>query len=230
MSGFTDHNYLLRDVYFVLLPSENRPARALFQSELARHAGIRVLNANTDSQNLLQSCVVMSDEDRAVLEMIYQHGDEVQAEIVFLVKELEKGCTKSERKQLEKAKHYRFRFEVRHYERISEPQTTFPKPDHSSKLERPVGRTNRSSSAESLGQQPPPVSWSFDPGSYDNCRMGFVDLRATGLNASDISDDDLAEESGILEQMDPTTLVLVLHTLRRLTHGIIIDPAAGIIM
>lgn len=243
MSLYDDDRYDWRETYFVLFDPERRPRTKDVHRTLIRRAGtFRVLDEQTESDGTLRSLTIASYEDHSALEIRYAEGDAVQAENAAMIETLREGSSPEEWILLKKAAQCRARFEVMHFEQTAgtaafnivkmpdisfaprkpsdiskryRNQDAFPKQQHCDKLGDSLTSSNN-------GRTP---RFHFDPDSYENCRSD-----GAALNDSDDSIFDPNEDSGIIERIDPNTLVLVLEVLCRASGGIAIDPASGMVI
>ncbi len=243
MSLFDDERYTWRETYFVLFDPERRPRLSSVQRELQHRVGSRrILDAKADEEGRFLSMTLASYEDHAALEIIYREGDDVLAETAALAATLEKGCLEPERQRLEGAKLCRARFVVLLFEKtagtgafkiVKVPELRFaPLPHVESDAKTPPKPQGQggfpkgqvSGKLVDKSNRPSRPKYHFDPDSYENCKTGGVELN------NDFEFRDPAEDSSILERVDPNTLVLVLEILSRATHGIAIDPAGGVLI
>ncbi len=122
MSTFEDHNYRWRETYFVLFPAKKRPKlQTVAKTIQAINPRYELCNLNADSQGLIESLTIISEEDYAALDVCYTSGDEVREQATALVEDLKKYCSDTgaeipERKILA----FDGRFDVLHFERIGE--------------------------------------------------------------------------------------------------------------
>ncbi|MDR0706135.1 MAG: hypothetical protein LBF88_14270 [Planctomycetaceae bacterium] len=225
MSLFNDDRYTWRETYFVLFDPEKRPRLSDVRRELRHVAGtLTILKDKAEHNGNLTSMTIASYEDHSALEIVYREGNNVPNEIGLLAEMLEKGCTAKEKEQLQKAKQYRAKFEILHFEQtagtaefkiVKMPDLQFA-PREKSKTTHPFSNGNYSDKLLSTQTK----RFHFDPDSYKNCLAGGIE-----------SDENVnSEDSAEFERIDPNTLVFVLEILCRLCHGIAIDPASGVII
>jgi hypothetical protein len=225
MSLFNDERYTWRETYFVLFDPAKRPRLSDVRRELRHVAGtLTILNDKAELNGNLTSMTVASYEDHAALEIVYHEGNSVPNEIGLLAEILEKGCTAKEKEQLQKAKKYRAKFEILHFEQtagtaefkiVKIPDLRFA-PREKNKTTLPFSNGNYFDKLLSTQKK----RFHFDPNSYENCI-------ANGVEPDENTN---SEDSAEFERIDPNTLVFVLEILCRLCHGIAIDPASGVII
>ncbi|MDR2755882.1 MAG: hypothetical protein LBC20_09265 [Planctomycetaceae bacterium] len=225
MSLFSDERYTWRETYFVLFDPAMRPRLSDVRRELRHVAGtLTILDNKAEPNGNLVSMTVASYEDHAALEIAYHEGNNVHSEIGLLTELLEKGSTPKEKEQLHHAKKYCAKFEILHFEQtagtaefkiVKMPVLQFA-PREKNRTVPPFSNRNYSDKLF-LNQK---KRFHFDPDSYENCTANGVELDE---NAS-------SEDSAEFERIDPNTLVFVLEILCRLTKGIAIDPASGVII
>jgi hypothetical protein len=225
MSLFSDERYTWRETYFVLFDPVMRPCLSDVRRELRHVAGTLTILGNTAEPNgNLVSMTVASYEDHSALEIMYHEGNNVHSEIGLLAELLEKGSTPKEKEQLLHAKNYRAKFEVLHFEQtagtsefkiVKMPVLQFA-PREKNKI--PSHFSDRNYSDKLLPNQK--KRFHFDPDSYENCTANNVEP----------NENTNSEDSAEFERIDPNTLVFVLEILCRLTKGIAIDPASGVII
>ena len=219
MTFFDDKRYDWRETYFVYFESSHHPKLLVIQQALKTHAPfLEILDSKVDESDNLVAMTVASYEDHAALEIIYREGNDILAEAKHTFHTLKKEASAKELLQLEKIARYRARFDVHHFEQtaatgvfnvVKVPEIKFPKPS-----EIPAKPTDVFSKVLAMIKG----KFYFDPHSYDQCRHGQV-----------------GEESGIVAGMDserinPDTLITVLGILCRISRGVALDPASGIVL
>lgn len=122
MSLFADGHYQWRETYFVLFDHQHRPKAAdvkrLF-AELGPRVEIQELSAN--SAGLLESMTVLSHADAAGMDITYDEGDEVKDQIAELRQDWKsKRPDTKEKPHLARALHANARFEIYHFEEVSD--------------------------------------------------------------------------------------------------------------
>ncbi len=122
MSLFADSRYQWRETYFVLFDHTHRPkasdVKRLF-AELGPRIEIQEIAAN--SAGLLESMTVLSHADAAGMDITYVEGDEVKEQIIELRQEWKsKRPDMKEKPHLARALHADARFDVFHFEEVSD--------------------------------------------------------------------------------------------------------------
>jgi hypothetical protein len=161
MSTFEDQNYRWRETYFVLFNVKKRPKlQTVAKAVQDMNGRYELKNQTADEHGRIESLTVISPEDYAALDICYTSGDEVQEQAAALVADLKKSsgdtCVVIPE---DKILSFNGRFDVLHFERISET---------------------------------------------------------------------LEEEDD--EMLDPSTLLIVLETLAKITDGVAVDPQSGTIL
>jgi hypothetical protein len=235
MSLFSDERYTWRETYFVLFDPVMRPRLSDVRRELRHVAGtLTILDNKAEPNGTLASMTVASYEDHAALEIAYHEGNNVHSEISLLTELLEKGCTPKEKERLLNAKKYRAKFEILHFEQtagtsefdiVKMPVLQFAPREKNKTALPPLSIRNYSDkllpNQTSNQQMPNPKKrFHFDPDSYENCIVNGVET----------DENESSEDSAEFERIDPNMLVFVLEILCRLTKGIAIDPASGVII
>ncbi|MDX1944125.1 MAG: hypothetical protein SFU86_01860 [Pirellulaceae bacterium] len=121
MSLFEDSRYQWRETYFVLFEAQHRPpAEAVKRSltELGPRLEVSHLAATPDG--LLESLTVLSHADAAGMDITYVTGDEVAEQLAELKAEWKsRKLDATERARLEKLLHATARFDIYHFEEVS---------------------------------------------------------------------------------------------------------------
>lgn len=114
-----DERFEWRETYFILFPSAKRPTLAQVE-KMVRKLGshFEFSGEELDDDGMLETLHIRSPEDHSALEIDYLIGDEVRMQIEDLSKEM-RGET-AERGKLERLKKCDARFEVMHFEEVSE--------------------------------------------------------------------------------------------------------------
>jgi hypothetical protein len=122
MSLFADSRYQWRETYFVLFDHKQRPKVADVKrvlAELAPRIEIREIAENESGQ--LETMTVLSHADAAGMDVTYDEGEEVKEQVLQLRQEWKgKKPSDKEKPHLARALHADARFEVYHFEEISE--------------------------------------------------------------------------------------------------------------
>jgi hypothetical protein len=121
MSTFEDDRYRWRETYFVLFPAEKRPALKVVEKKLSSLSKRYLLsNRSADSEGRLESLTVVSPDDFAALDICYTSGQEVIEQADELIQELNPTLEPAQRMVLKRIKQYDGRFDVLHFEQITE--------------------------------------------------------------------------------------------------------------
>jgi hypothetical protein len=121
MSTFEDDRYRWRETYFVLFESARRPMLKAVESRLAAINKRYVLtNPGADAQGRFESLTVVSPDDFAALDICFTSGEEVLEQGNDLVQELAPNTEPGQRSVLKQIKHCDARFDVLHFEQVSE--------------------------------------------------------------------------------------------------------------
>jgi hypothetical protein len=122
MSLFADSRYQWRETYFVLFDHQHRPKAADMKrllAELGPRMEIHELAAS--DAGLLESMTVLSHVDAAGMDITYVEGDEVKEQILQLRQEWKsKRPDTKEQPHLSRALHADARFDVFHFEEITD--------------------------------------------------------------------------------------------------------------
>jgi hypothetical protein len=123
MSMFENRQYQWRETYFVLFDPAKRPKLEALKKRLAATGSHFTLsNCVTDKKGLIESLTVLAPDDFAALDISYLAGDEVREEARLLAKELSgNDCQREDRTKIEQLKRCEGRFDVLHFERVSDP-------------------------------------------------------------------------------------------------------------
>lgn len=119
MSLFENELYRWRETYFVLLPSENRPAGE------AVVAALREVNENYEVANLrktdagqFESLTITSPDDYAGMDITYVTGEEVQEHTLELVEEMLPLMAGDDKDRLRGLMQFDARLDVYHFEQL----------------------------------------------------------------------------------------------------------------
>jgi hypothetical protein len=226
MSLFSDERYTWRETYFVLFDPARRPQLSAVRRELRHVAGaLSILESKSEPNGNLLEMMVASYEDHAALEIVYHEGKTVQTEIARLTELLEKGSTAKEKKQLLNAQKFQAKFEILHFEQtagtaefkiVKMPVLRFAPRENEKKKTDTFSKSNNFDQLFGIQKK----RFYFDSDSYENCV-------ADGVEPDEKTN---SEDSAEFERIDPNMLVFVLEILCRLTNGIAIDPASGIVI
>lgn len=122
MSLFADSRYQYRETYFVLFDHQHRP-KASDVKRLLVELGPRmeIQEMSTRDDGSLESMTVLSHADAAGVDIAYNEGDDVKEQIEELRKEWKsKRPDTKEKPHLSRALHADARFEVYHFEEITD--------------------------------------------------------------------------------------------------------------
>jgi hypothetical protein len=230
MSLYNDDRYTWRETYFVLFDDHRRrPMLDELRRELHR-GSLKILDGTTNAEGRLRSLIVASYEDHSALEIVFRQGPEVIAETNALVQTLEQGSTPKEKERLRSVTQWPCKFDVLHFEQTAGTAEFKVVKLPVLKFQQPSSETDRRDSFSTKRQTDrlnEKAKFQFDPNSYENCLAGGSgEEYAREIDRLEAE----REESGIYERVDPDTLILVLETLCRLTNGVAIDPASGVII
>ena len=243
MSLYDDERYTWRETYFVLIDDlRRRPRLDELRRELQpQFQTLKILDGSANPERRLRTLTVASYEDHSALEIVFRQGTGITAEIDALIRTIERSCSLKERHRLRSAKKWVAKLDVLHFEQtagtaafgvVKLPVLKFQSP-RSDAEQREYFSAKRGTdrlddrAAQRTGPFARRPQFRFDPDSYGNCLAGGSgDEYARELDQLEIT----PEDSGMFERVDPDTLLFVLQTLCRLTGGIAIDPASGVII
>ena len=124
MSLFENSLYRWRETYFVLFPHDKRPSAEAIRQGLQKLSGkhqIAEARENEDAQ--LEFLTVISPEDFSAMDLSYLEGEEVLQQIVEIREELDLDAfTSQEKSKYKLLDHCDARFEVYHFEQISDSE------------------------------------------------------------------------------------------------------------
>jgi len=227
MTLFEDNRYDWRETYFIYFEDSYRPKLPEIRRALKTYAPLfYILDSKADLHDNLVEITIASYENHAALEIIYREGKDVLTEIQHLVRTLKRDATAEELVKLKKIIQYKTRFDVHHFEQTAGTGmfniTKLPELKFARQSTMPVDHSDVFSKA--LGQDAPGKGqFYFDPNSYDQCRS---DLSGEELDISD----SIAIDSGEFERINPEMLVTVLEIFCRISRGVALDPASGIVL
>jgi hypothetical protein len=122
MSLFADSRYQWRETYFVLFDHQHRPKAADVKrvlAELGPRIEVHALTAGP--HGYLESMTVLSHADAAGMDVTYVEGEEVKEQIVQLRQQWKsKQAGIREKPHLARALHADARFDIYHFEEISD--------------------------------------------------------------------------------------------------------------
>jgi hypothetical protein len=122
MSLFADSRYQWRETYFVLFERANRPKVAAVKAALAELGPrIELLEIHGDSHGHLEALTVLSHADAAGMDVSHVSGPEVKEQLTELKQEWkDRKLQPHEKLQLERMLKADSRFDVFHFEEVSE--------------------------------------------------------------------------------------------------------------
>jgi len=211
MSLFSDNRYCWRETYFILCHPARRPKLAEVEKGLAKlFPTLRMRDSQSDADGHLELLSVISLEDNAGLDVVYQAGESVRLETASLLEEFQhQTSTTQSLEQIERARAFEARLELLHFERIELPPES-PQTEVSDAAPVPVKTTN-------------PFGWrkhfAFDPNSQNPVLPEYSYKPIVG------EDDDDPDETS--ERLAPNTLILAIELLVAQTSGMALDPSSG---
>jgi hypothetical protein len=122
MSLFADSRYQWRETYFVLFDHRHRPKASDVKRALADLGSrIEVCELAANEAGYLESMTVLSHADAAGMDVTYVEGEDVKEQIAQLRQEWKsKRPDAKEKQHLSRALHADARFEVYHFEEVSD--------------------------------------------------------------------------------------------------------------
>ena len=122
MSMFEDDQYRWRETYFVLFKAAKRPHWKDVQkvlSELNERYLLR--NPTATEEGSFESLTLISPDDFAALDICYTEGEEVEEQVVELVKDLQAlACEPDEAAAVRQVAESDGRLDVLHFEQVTE--------------------------------------------------------------------------------------------------------------
>jgi len=227
MTLFEDNRYDWRETYFVYFGSAHRPKLPEIRRALKTYAPFfSILDSKAEPNGNLVAMTIASYENHAALEITYQEGEDVLTEIKQLVRSLKKDATAEELLKLQQAAQYKARFDVHHFEQTAETGmfniTKLPELKFARQSTRPIDYDDAVSRA--LKQDSADKGkFYFDSNSYNQCHIGLADKEFDISDASAIDSEEF-------ERINPEMLVTVLEILCRISRGVALDPASGIVL
>ena len=228
MTLFEDDRYDWRETYFIYFEPSHRPKLPEVRRAIKTDAPFfSVLDCKAEPDGSLVALTIASYENHAAVEIVYREGKAVQTEIQHLVRSLKKEATATEQTKLQKIVQYKTRLDVHHFEQTADTGmfniTKLPELKFARQSTVPADSDNAISKA--LRQENvKKAGLYFDSTSYDQCRTGFADGGTDIFHDSDIID------SGEFERINPEMLVTVLEILCRISRGVALDPASGVVL
>ena len=229
MTLFDDNRYDWRETYFVYFESAFRPKLPEIRHALRTHAPfLSVLDVKAEPDGSLVEITIASYEDHAALEIVYKEGDNISAEARHFALTLKEDASEEERIKLQKMALCNTRFDIHHFEQTADthvfnitklPELNFAK------------QTTRSSTPGDFSKAfetdtPERGKFYFDAQSFAQCRS---EQDSEERNAELDAADTVGMDSGF-ERINPEMLVTVLEILCRISRGIALDPASGLVL
>ncbi len=226
MSTFEDDRYQWRETYFVLFDPSKRPKTHAIQKGLkSLFSSLEIRQSQGDAEGRIEVLRIASQEDFAALDIVYQSGEHVFAEMQHLAEELRKlTSTKKSREKIDRAKTCHARLEVLHFEQMVPIAGDIPVPVRETRVvPEPKMFQKAKAAAEMRGGGPfaKKPRFQFDPKHY---------IEIPEVDVPDPLDEQEVWEFEQAGQLDPNTLILILQLLCRLTDGVAIDPASGVVL
>jgi len=124
MSMFENSNYRWRETYFIQFDSENRPSLKEVQQVLSSASERFVLtNLSADKKGRFESLTLLSPDDFSALDISYLNGPEVLEQGNEFADELKAaGCAGEDKARADKLRRYQGRFDILHFEQISDEE------------------------------------------------------------------------------------------------------------
>lgn len=122
MSLFGSDEYQWRETYFVLFDARHHPsAEDVVKALTEKDERFKVSDARADEQGRLESLTVRSPDDFSAMDISFVSGEEVTEQIEELTREMSKmTLTDEERAKLKRLSHFNARFDVFHFEEVSQ--------------------------------------------------------------------------------------------------------------
>jgi len=227
MTLFEDDRYDWRETYFVYFEADHRPKMPNIRRALRANAPLfSILNSKAEPNGNLVEMTIASYEDHAALEIVYREGPDVLTEVQHLVRSLEEEATTEELVKLQQIVQYKMRFDVHHFEQTAETGkfnvAKLPELKFARQSTLPVNRGD--AFLQAFGQDAASKEkFYFDPHSYNRCRNNHAG------EEWEIADTNTMD-SGEFERINPEMLVTVLEIFCRISRGVALDPASGIVL
>jgi len=204
MSMFDDNRYCWRETYLVMHDRVHRPLASDMVRKLSNLKGyLEICNIRSDSDDLLDSLVILARNDSAAVEMQYHEGDTVVKEFTVLADEMERHeLSSQERKKIVRARNFSAKIELLHFEQMQEDQI------------RDINAKKHDF----------PVPLKFPRYSH------FVNNLICENHRNESGAIDESDAFDWTERLDPNILIKILKLVTRLTLGIAFDPAGGIVL
>ncbi|MCL2005292.1 MAG: hypothetical protein FWG73_03920 [Planctomycetaceae bacterium] len=220
MTLFDDDRYDWRETYFVYFESVHRPKLADVRRALKTSAPfLEILDIKAEPTGDITAMTIASYEDHAALEIVYREGNDILAEAKHLAYTFKASATPQELLQLKKVFQCRTRLDVHHFEQTAEtrafsitklPEIKFPKSGEQSATPGAVFSKAIASGRDGVPNMP---------------KSNFQRLHSQVDDAAD----SLELDSGY-ERINPEMLVTVLEIFCRVSRGVALDPASGVVL
>lgn len=238
MSLFEDDRYEWRETYFVLFPSTRRPSLREVHNALGKlYPNIRLRDSQSDEEGNLEILSVISTENCAGIDIIYQQGESVTYEMNALIDEIEKQTSSMKSiETLEKARFYDAKLEILHFEQVVPISPDDPSLPLTIALA-PSGSNIPIYFGEKKGNPPAPLPFGSDAKSSSPFARKkhfvfdpdvYIEPESEDVEETDISEEEPENELlDTVESFDPDTLIGTVEILIHLSDGIAIDPSSG---
>lgn len=114
-----DDRFEWRETYFILFPSDKRPALSKVEKTVRRlGAHLEFSGQEADENGLLETLHIRSPEDHSALEIDYLSGEEVLMQVEELTNQMRSES--GEREKLARLKKCDARFEIMHFEEMGD--------------------------------------------------------------------------------------------------------------
>ena len=222
MTLFDDHRYDWRETYFVYFESSHRPKLPEVRRALRTYAPfLSMLDSKTEPDGSIVAMTLASYEDHAALEIVYREGSDIVAEARLFAHSLREEASEEECVKLQKIAQCKTRFDVHHFEQTADTHifniTKLPELNFSKKTTPPTDVFSKALKMDAADKG----KFHFDPNSYDQCRND---------NVGEEPEDTFGMDSGTTERINPEMLITVLEILCRISRGVVLDPASGIVL
>lgn len=117
----SDDEYLWRETCFVFFPAERRPSAQAVEESLAALPGhLKLSGVLADDQGRFESLTLRSEADASAVEVSYDFGPEVREQAEAMADEFSESASPTERRALVKLAQCDSRFDVMHFELMSD--------------------------------------------------------------------------------------------------------------
>lgn len=130
MSLFGNPRYQYRETYFVLFKEENRPSNEILEAAI-NGLGDRfeIKETHHDSEQNLESMTVIAPADFAGMDLTYVGGEEILEQVAELNEQFKTTTlTGDEMKKIAKINSCRARYDILHFEELTESDDEFLDP------------------------------------------------------------------------------------------------------